>query len=91
MFSYKLILLFVIIFLLSTFLFNIFFYVILIPCRYQVIVLVCNILVYFLFLQSIYVSLYNICQIYRKKMVEEYWMYDKLQEQYLDQSVQLSP
>ena len=34
--------------------------VILIPCKYQVIVLVCNILVYFLFLQSIYVSLHNV-------------------------------
>ena len=60
MFSYKVIFLFVIIFLLSTFSLTYCLYVNLIPCRYQVVVLVCNILVIFLFLQTIYVNLYNV-------------------------------
>ena len=37
---------------------NILFYVIMIPCWYQVIVLVCNVLVFY-FYKSVYVSLQN--------------------------------
>ena len=59
-FSYKLTFSFVIIFLLKHSLWYIALYVILVPWECQVIVLVCDILVYFLFLRSTYVSLFNV-------------------------------